>query len=265
MIGIRRNYLKFRHTIWLVIIAMVLLSVLGCNAKSEIKKPPLRILFIGNSYTFTTNIPLVFTELAKSGGHPIETGIAADKGGAFSDYASSSIIHDKIKSTKWDYVILQEQSQLPSVEELRVEEMYPAARRLVDQIKAAGSVPLFFLTSANRDGWPENGLNDYESMQLQINQGYLDIAKELNTPVAPVGYVWSEVMKENPQLELWVDGRHPNKQGAYLAACVFYSVIFRENPEGLKYAANVPEETAHFLQAHASRAVLNNLIQWNLM
>jgi hypothetical protein len=224
-----------------------------------------RILFIGNSYTYVNDLPNMTAELAKAGGHRIEMGIAAKGGWTLSAHAGSAETLDKLKSSNWDFVILQEQSQIPSIEQYRAESMYPAARSLVRQIKAVGATPIFFLTWAHRDGWPKNGLNGYESMQSQIDQGYLVIAQELGVPVAPVGYAWLMTRRHNPQLDLWQsDGSHPSEKGTYLAACVFYATLFRESPEGLTYLAHLPKEIARGLQTIASQTVLENPKQWNL-
>ncbi len=73
-------------------------------------------------------------------------------------------------------------------------------------------------------------------MQLEIDDGYLGIAHELRAPVAPVGIAWLAVRRQNPQLNLWQDdGNHPNEDGTYLAACVFYAVIFRQSPKESTY------------------------------
>jgi len=65
--------------------------------------------------------------------------------------------------------------------------------------------------------------------------------------------------RQNPQLDLWQDdGSHPTEQGTYLAACVFYSVIFHQSPEGLTFTAQLPSETAQLLQKSAAHVVLNN-------
>jgi hypothetical protein len=106
---------------------------------------------------------------------------------------------------------------------------------------------------------------DFQSMQIQINIGYLVIAQELKVPIAPVGYTWLLAKGQNPQLDLWQeDGSHPTEQGTYLAACVFYAVIFRQSPEGLSYKGNLPEETVLFLQQIATDTVLNDPAQWFL-
>ncbi len=136
--------------------------------------------------------------------------------------------------------------------------MYPAARTLVQQIRGSGATPLFFLTWAHRDGWSEYGMRDYESMQVQINNGYYGIAQELNVSAAAVGLAWLAAVKGHPELNLWQeDGSHPSEEGTYLAACVFYAVIFKESPVGLTYRADLSKETAGTLQAIASKTVLN--------
>ena len=224
-----------------------------------------RILFIGNSYTYVNDLPGMFAKLADAGGHPAEVESAAQGGWSLSDHVNSPETLDKIKASKWNFVVLQEQSQIPAFELSRTQGMYPAARLLVREIEQTGARPVFFMAWAHRDGWPENGLKNYEDMQFQIDSGYLGIARELNSPVAPVGFAWLTARRQNPGLNLWQDdGIHPSEEGTYLAACVFYAVIYRASPEGLTYLAGLPKEIAQPLQRIAADTVLNNPKQWNL-
>ena len=215
-----------------------------------------RVLFLGNSYTYGNHLPDQFAELARSGGQAVETGMVAEGGWRLADHVQSPATLDHIKSGKWTYVILQEQSQIPAFEPWRTREMYPAARELVSEIRAAGATPVFFLTWAHRDGWPKYRMNDYESMQLEIQKGYEEIAGELDVPIAPIGIAWLAAIQEHPDLNLWrEDGSHPSKQGTYLAACVFYQVIFKESPAGLTYRAGLSQDTAKTLQSIAAETV----------
>jgi len=217
-----------------------------------------RVLFIGNSYTFVNDLPNMFAKLARSGGHKVEVGMAAKGGWQLSKHIQSPETLDTLNSIKWNFVVLQEQSEIPSVEQFRTQEMYPAARALVQKVREIGATPIFFITWAHRDGWLENGMNDFGSMQYQINNGYMQIARELNVAFAPVGPAWYTAVVEHPELDLWQeDGSHPTEQGTYLAACVFYAVIFHESPEGLTYRANLSPETAKTIQAVASTAAVS--------
>ena len=184
--------------------------------------------------------------------------MSAQGGWTLEDHVKSADTLDKIKSTQWNYVVLQEQSEMPSVRDWRIQNMYPAARILVKDIRDIGAAPIFFETWAHNTGLPTAGMQNFESMQFQLDAGYLGIAQELNVPVASVGFAWLQVRRQNTQLNLWQDdGSHPNEQGTYLAACVFYSVLFKKSPEGLTFTAQVPKKTAGILQKIAAQTVLN--------
>lgn len=218
----------------------------------------LRVLFVGNSYTYVNDLPTMFSELARSGGYKVEVSSVAEGGFTLADHVNSAQFSETLTSNQWDYVVLQEQSQTPSVEYSRVNFMYPAARKLVKQIRAVDAQPVFFSTWAHRNGYPENGMTNYESMQYQIDQGYLRIAYELHLPVVPVGVAWFRVLNKYPSLQLWQDdGSHPSEQGTYLAACVFYVTFFKESPVGLGYRGSLPEDVAAQLQTVAESILTN--------
>lgn len=217
-----------------------------------------RVLFIGNSYTFVNDLPNTFAQLAESGGHKVEVGMAAQGGWRLTDHLQSTDTLNFLNLKKWNFVVLQEQSQIPSVEHARAGQMYPAARELVSKIRAIGATPLFFDTWAHRGGWPENAMNSYASMQAEIDTGYGRIAQELKVPIVPVGSAWFITVQQHPELNIWQDdGSHPSEQGTYLAANVFYAVIFEESPVGLSYHAGLSKEIAKTLQNVASKTVLN--------
>jgi hypothetical protein len=53
----------------------------------------------------------------------------------------------------------------------RAQARYLTAPELVHKSKEIGATPIFFVTWARRDGWPENGMNNFESMWAQTNWG----------------------------------------------------------------------------------------------
>jgi hypothetical protein len=236
----------------------------GCGAAAS-ARPCVRILFIGNSLTFGNDLPGMVAGLAMAGGHRVETAMLAEGGWKLADHAAAARTAEVIAGSPWQYVVLQEQSQLPSVEALRTGTMYPAARALARSARAAGATPLFYQTWARRDGWPERGLRGYQQMQTQVNRGYAAIAEELGAPIAPAGEAWRVALRRVRGLRLWEDdGIHATAQGTYLAACVFYAAFFGESPEGLAYTAGLPKETAAALQRVAGEVVLGSPQRWNL-
>ena len=244
-------------------LATVCLACAGCAAA-----PPgcagqdpatcTRILFIGNSYTYVNDLPSVFARLALSGGHRVETGMAAVGGATFADQIASPDTLSRLAGSKWNVVVLQEQSQIPAAAQSRAAQMYPAARLLVHRVQGAGAEPVLFVTWAYRDGWPEDGLPGFEGMQTQIDAGYRTIADELHVGVVPVGDAWAAVHAHDPAMDLWqADGSHPTMTGTYLAACVFYASIFHQTPAGLGYTADLPAETVSTIQSAAAEFLVN--------
>ena len=243
----------------LTYLGLAVLLLTSCNRPHSGTAPgePLRVLFIGNSYTFFNNLPEMFAELARSGGYEVQADISAKGGLTLSDHVSSARTLEMMQKHKWDYVILQEQSVLPAKQQEREQRMYPAARTLDARIRQTGAETVLFMTWGRRDGLAKEGFSDLESMQAQLQAGYTEIAQELDAIVAPVGMAWQNATAQQPQLELWdQDGSHPGKSGSYLAACVFYVVLYQETPEGLAYVAGLPKETARFLQRIAAETVL---------
>ncbi len=246
------------------------LTLLGCSGSSACDHTGgsaacTRVLFIGNSYTYVNDLPTMFATLAASGGHSVETGMVAEGGATLADHVASADTAAALSSKRWSFVVLQEQSQMPSVASSRQTEMYPAARQLVAMVRGAGAEPVFFLTWAHQDGWPEAGMADYSSMQTAIDDGYLAIAQEQSAAVAPVGYAWWTLLYQQPGADLWQDdGTHPTPEGTYLAACVFYATIFRQSPAGLNYHAGLPNDEAGPLQEVAANVVLSDPAKWGL-
>ncbi|TMC84861.1 MAG: hypothetical protein E6J06_05415 [Chloroflexi bacterium] len=225
-----------------------------------------RILFLGNSYTSVNDLPVMFANLAWSGGHRVETAMQAPGGWGLSDHDLSQDTPTELASKPWDFAVLQEQSQIPSVESFRQAQMYPAARDLVGMIRAANAKPIFFVTWARQGGWPEYRMPDYASMQSSIDDGYSLIARELQAALAPVGYAWMARVTESLDPDLWQDdGSHPSIAGTYLAACVFYARIFGQSPVGLPYDAGLDVKSAAQLQQVAFTTVLSDPSIWGTL
>lgn len=226
----------------------------GNKSESKCEKS---ILFLGNSFTFYFDVPGLFKSLAEAGGHKICIDSITQGGSKlvdFSDrYNSLSKQLDNKLQTKWDIVILQEQSFIPAILKYREQLMYPSIRDLNAKILKNGAKSMLYMTWGYKNGINDvDGVfNTFEEMQEAITEGYQKIAHELSIPIAPVGTSFLNAKKKNA-LELWdKDGKHQSLAGSYLAACVFYAVIFDQSPVNLGFFATLPQETAVFLQETA--------------
>ena len=73
-----------------------------------------RILFIGNSFTFRNDLPSLLTDMAAtSGAGTLETSMVVAGGASLRQHWNATDAHETLRSSTWDYVVLQEQSTLP--------------------------------------------------------------------------------------------------------------------------------------------------------
>lgn len=243
----------------LLFLACILL-IPGCRP-THADTPPLKVLFIGNSYTSVNDLPGLVEALAKAGGREIESDQSLPGGFTFEHHVKGKEAIEKIRARKWDVVVLQEQSLTPV---LNRESMFKYARILHDEISKQGAKTVFYLTWARQDipqmqegadpaASPEYAqamfqqvgmtkATDFPALSQQqraglmggLNGAYFDVAKELHAQVAPVGMAWKKALAQNPKLDLYqADKSHPTPQGSYLAACVFYATLFNKSPVGL--------------------------------
>lgn len=204
------------------------------RAAAENSEPKLRVLFIGNSYTYFNNLPQMLTGLTKSAkpGRPLETEMLAIGGATLKRLWDDGRAVTAIKRGGWDYVVLQEQSTLgiaPMVTgaaKIADPKVFHEYARLFDaEIKRAGARTIFYLTWARQNA-PET--------QAQLTAAYQAIASELKATLAPVGLAWEAALKKHPGLGLHSEDKsHPTPAGTYLAACVFYVTLYGQSPEGL--------------------------------
>lgn len=219
--------------------------------------PCVRVLFIGNSFTHMNGLPDMVRKLAQSGDKRLMVDMVAPGGRRLREHATDALVHERLVAEAWDFVVLQEQSQIPSLTQMRRNEMLPAARTLAELIRERNAKPLLFMTWGRRTGWPEGGFANYAAMQQALTNGYLEVSRELRIPVMQIGEAWRAALAEDPQLQLWqADGSHPSQAGSYLAACVIYASLFGESPEGLSYHAGLAPELAQRLQRIAEEVSL---------
>lgn len=225
--------------------------------------PKIRVLFIGNSLTFANDLPGMVSRIAKSGRSVMEYDVYAPGGYRLMQHASDPAALQKIRGSKWDFVVLQEQSQWPAFSDDQVRrEVFPYARSLCDAVRAADpdSRIVFYDTMAKKNGDPGNiavspDMATYDGMQKRIDRSYSTMAGDNNALLAPVGQAWSEVRTNRSSIDLYADETHPNLTGTYLAACVFYDVFFKKSPVGLWHPPEIDDETALYLQTTAGRTV----------
>ncbi len=209
-----------------------LFAALPIFGKEE--KAPTSILFIGNSYTFFNNLPVMLKSLAEQKGHHVRVESYAKAATTLMDYMVNpdhAPCRELVKNGGFDYVILQDQSQTPY---FTPERTIVYGKQWCELIKASGAKPVLFITWAHAQASKKGPLEPLAGMQNGLTTTYCRLAVETGAQTAPVGEAWRFWHRKFPTVALHAkDGSHPNTLGSYLAACVIYGAIWQKSPEGL--------------------------------
>jgi len=203
--------------------------------------PQLHVLFIGNSYTSTNNLPAMLHAIAATDSiTPVDIETAAyTAGGALLDQSWHTPAAQALLAARhWDHVVLQEESLMTTRPDLVVQarlgfgDWAPA-------IRAAGAVPVVLETWARQPGSADYGnatatayhLTDAAHMQSNIDWALGDVAGGIGALRVPAGDAWMrcEINPATPDL-YQADGAHPSMAGTYLAALTLYHQLTGHAP-----------------------------------
>ena len=190
----------------------------------------MRILMLGNSFTFTNHMPQMLADLI---GAEV---VHHTRGGArLSEQLNpgtrlGSQTQAALQNEKWDYVVLQEMSHGPIT---FPKSFFSSVEQLCWQIRANGAIPILFATWAYQRGGAKLAAKnwDYDEMAQKLSEAYHRAAQENNALIADVGrrfYEWSD-----PQALYAADGVHPSDLGSRIAAETI-AVVIRQREEGLR-------------------------------
>lgn len=248
----------------LLITFIILFSLTGLNAQTT------RVLFLGNSYTYVNNLDQIVKDFALAMGDTMEVQrntpggytLGHPDGGHIYNETSLSMIAEG----DWDYVVLQDQSQFPSIPHFRDNYSYPGAIALGDLIREASpcATPVMFMTWGRKyggqqciEGYCSADFVDFFHMQDTLEESYMHMALSIDGYCAPVGRAWGAAISDGDPVNLFsADNSHPSLAGTYLAACTFYATITGNSPVGCTYTAGLDENIALFLQQKADSVVL---------
>ena len=247
---------------------------------------PANVLMYGNSYIYTNNVDSMLEQIFNSVGQHNST--IANTGGGL-DLAqhwnnintSGNTWNTSLRDSghDWDYVVLQDQSQVPGFQRTNQEwiDSKDSAVLIADAVDDENSEVILMMTWGRRSGDPSNPVrySNFTNMQDELASGYTDFHDNMTNPsrevwIAPVGLAFQNIyysvldsgstptLPGNTFYDLYTsDGSHPSLTGSYLAACVLYATITGEPAievnDSIAIAANIKLE----LQQAADDTVFN--------
>ena len=224
----------------------------------------LRVLFLGNSYTGANNLPSIVSQFAEANGDVVITEMNTPGGYTLDQHYTNATSLSQIAQGNWDYVILQDQSQVPTIDYFRYNFMYPAVENLKEIISEQNpcAKTVMFMTWGRQNGGMQCSsggvycsvdFEDFSHMTDTLASAYTEIGEMVGAMVAPVGKAWDEALTySTSNLVLHSgDGSHPNYSGSYLAAAVFHGLIWDESPVGNTFSGSFNIDQVTFLQQSA--------------
>lgn len=233
----------------------------------------LRVLFLGNSYTGVNNLPQLVADLAYSAGDTLIFDSYTPGGYTLNAHYSNVNSWQLISQGNWDFVVLQEQSQLPSFPIAQVNtDCFPYATALDTLIRATNpcAETMFYNTWGRENGDTSNCANwppvcTYEGMDDLLRERYDQMAVDNEGVISPVGPLWRYIRTNSPGLQLYAaDGSHPSMAGSYAAACTFYSALYRKDPTLITSDAGLPAMDALTIRTAAKAVVYDSLATWHI-
>lgn len=239
-----------------------------------------KVLFIGNSYTSTNNLPQMIKDISNSMGDSLIFDDNTPGGSFLVNHLNDLSTLNKIMAGDWDYVVLQDQSLMYSGTTWNNPPRVEVAMKLNDTIKKYNSCSqtIFYITWGRKNGsnfysqgppyfdfpFGSNSI-DYFQMDSTIENNYMISADSTNAIVSPVGAVWRSIRQNNSTIELFnPDESHPSIYGSYAAACSFYTTIFRKDPSLITFNSSLPEFEANFIKNTVKSIVFDSLLKWHI-
>lgn len=251
----------------------LLLTILYVNLSAQ---KELNVLFLGNSYTSVNDLPGITAELLHGTDMSLHYDSNVPGGYTIFQHLDNTTSMSLIRKGFWDFVVIQEQSQLPTIDYYRETKMVPSYQKLCDSVRKYNECCMVvgYMTWGRRFGGQQcedfgdgnycsADFKDFNHMQDSLKSAYCQCAFVTDTYTAPVGMAWKKILEETDLVLHSCDNSHPSYIGSYLAACVLHSIFWNESPIGLYHNENIDDETALLLQQAANDVVFKSPEEWN--
>jgi hypothetical protein len=235
-----------------LLVATLALLALHNGAAQAPARPELRVLFVGNSLTYSNDLPAIVEDLARAdGAASVQTAAVVFGNFSLADHLARGDAARRIAEGHWDFVVLQ---QGPSALPESRTELIASTRAFAALCAPVGAKLALFGV------WPDSErLSAFDS----VTASYGAAAKSVGGLLLPAGRAWQLAWQRDPSLPLYGgDGFHPGPFGSYLAALVIYEGLTGRSPAQLPDPVHIggaqvtiPPGSAAIMQAAAKEAL----------
>jgi type II secretory pathway pseudopilin PulG len=205
----------------------------------------LRVVFIGNSLTYYQDMPGIVVEFAKTIGTTIKAKVVVQGAQTLEGHWNDNFNAQNAITSEWnDFIVLQERGMRPYYEP----DLYQEYASKFCDLTNNDAITLMFVNWEQQIAYQDTVTNQsVVAIQKQENKG---------SEICAIGEAWKIASIERSDINLYIDDRHPNENGAYLTACFIHSVLHRVSPVGLPNSVvtqngtsiSIDPEYANYLQ-----------------
>ncbi len=191
----------------------------------------MRILFIGNSYTYYNDMPKLFESLARENGKDVSVDSVTKGGRRLAQNLCEGDEHNAkicalLKNNAYDVLILQEQSYLALVD---YEQFERGVEGLIKLVGAKRNV--LYATWGRKSGadllaehgWTSKGMTE------MLCDAYCRAAEKCSAEISHVGLAFADLSASDTSVDLYdPDLSHPSYIGTCLGVLMHYKRIFGE-------------------------------------
>jgi hypothetical protein len=190
------------------------LACISAPVEHSITDKSIHILFVGNSLTYTHNLPVLVEEIAKTYGVKISTEILASPNYALEDHWNDGELQKLIASKKFQYVVVQ---QGPSSQADGRTMLLDYGQRIKTLCDKNNAQLVFFMV------WPSRA----NSVTFDgVISNYTEAAAKTGSLLCPVGKIWKEHFEKTSDYSYYgPDGFHPSLSGSRIAAEAIFDVL----------------------------------------
>lgn len=221
------------------------------------------ILIVGNSRTFTNDMPKMLRQIADSAGSPTKFQVETSAEPNYSFKAHWSDARSRrLLAGGWDEVILQPDSTAQMHPQYEAE-FFEFGAKLARIAKVRQGRPHLLV------GWPYEprlyddpeyntiGLGRSDHLAL-IRSADAKLATDANLLLINLVDPWESVRKSHPSIQLTSDGNHPSMAGTYLYALAVYASLSNGPVAGVTFVPDgVKEDDARALREAVDRLVVS--------
>lgn len=271
-----------------ILLIILAFTIISCKSRQNQSSEQLNVLFIGNSLTYFYDMPQTLQKMLDETNPNINIDQMTNPGQSLSGHLSDIVTSRtengisvrkkedgeiteteiKLKEKKWDIIILQTGTVsvlIPKNREIKVNKAVSDIKDLVDNPNCEF---ILFNTWPSKKEYPKqycySGYSidksiediDYcspiiENLEQEIkliNESYDLVAEKNGIKKSDNGTKYYEILTEYPEIELYDDDIHPNANGSFLNACVFYQMLTSKKLTVLKYNGEIEPKTAELLK-----------------